>query len=51
LRAILEEVLRDIMFDLPSRDDIVEVRVTEGCITNGTPPLLEIAPRKQRKEA
>jgi ATP-dependent Clp protease ATP-binding subunit ClpX len=51
LRAILEEVLRDIMFDLPSRDDIVEVRVTESCITNGTPPLLEIAARKQRKEA
>jgi ATP-dependent Clp protease ATP-binding subunit ClpX len=51
LRAILEEILRDTMFDLPSRDDVVEVHVTESCVTNGTPPLLEIAPRKQRKEA
>jgi ATP-dependent Clp protease ATP-binding subunit ClpX len=51
LRAIVEELLRDIMFDLPSRDDVVEVRVTEACVTNDTPPLLEIAPRKQRKEA
>jgi ATP-dependent Clp protease ATP-binding subunit ClpX len=51
LRAILEEILRDTMFDLPSRDDVVEVRVTESCVTNATQPLLEIAPRKQRKEA
>ena len=51
LRAILEEILRDVMFELPSRDDVVEVRVTEACVTNKTPPMLEIAPRKQRKEA
>ena len=30
LRAILEELLTDIMFDLPSRDDVVEVKVTES---------------------
>ena len=36
LRAILEEVLMDVMFDLPSREDVVEVKVTESCITNGT---------------
>jgi ATP-dependent Clp protease ATP-binding subunit ClpX len=51
LRAILEEVLLNIMFDLPSRDDVVEVRVTESCIVNGTPPMLEIAPKRQKKEA
>jgi ATP-dependent Clp protease ATP-binding subunit ClpX len=51
LRAILEEILRDVMFELPGREDVVEVRVTEACITNGAPPMLEIAPRKQRKEA
>jgi ATP-dependent Clp protease ATP-binding subunit ClpX len=45
LRAILEEALLEIMFDLPTRDDVVEVKVTESCIVNGTPPLLEIAPR------
>jgi len=52
LRAIMEEVLRDIMFELPGRDDVVEVRVTEASVNNrATPPLLEIAPRKKRKEA
>ncbi|MDQ3244483.1 MAG: ATP-dependent Clp protease ATP-binding subunit ClpX, partial [Gemmatimonadota bacterium] len=33
LRAILEEVLMEVMFDLPSREDVVEVKVTESCIT------------------
>jgi ATP-dependent Clp protease ATP-binding subunit ClpX len=51
LRAILEEVLLNVMFDLPSRDDVVEVRVTESCIINGSPPMLEIAPKRQKKEA
>ncbi len=51
LRAILENLLMDTMFDLPARDDVVEVRVTEASVTNGAPPLLELAPRRQKKEA
>jgi len=51
LRAILEEVLMDVMFDLPSREDVVEVKVTESCITNGTQPLLEISNVRRKKEA
>lgn len=51
LRAILEESLMDIMFDIPARDDVIEVRVTESCITNGTPPLLELSPSRRKKEA
>jgi ATP-dependent Clp protease ATP-binding subunit ClpX len=51
LRAILEELLLNVMFDLPSRDDVVEVRVTESCVVNGSPPMLEIAPKRQKKEA
>ncbi len=51
LRAILEEVLMEVMFDLPSREDVVEVKVTESCITNGTQPLLEISPQRRKKEA
>jgi ATP-dependent Clp protease ATP-binding subunit ClpX len=51
LRAILEEVLLDVMFDLPSREDVVEVKVTEASILNGTPPMLEIAAKRQKKEA
>jgi ATP-dependent Clp protease ATP-binding subunit ClpX len=51
LRAILEEVLMEVMFDLPGREDVVEVKVTESCITNGTQPLLEISPVRRKKEA
>ena len=51
LRAILEEILTDVMFDLPSRDDVVEVKVTEATVTNKQPPLLEIAPSRRKKEA
>jgi ATP-dependent Clp protease ATP-binding subunit ClpX len=50
-RAILEEVLMEVMFDLPSREDVVEVKVTESCIINGTQPLLEISPVRRKKEA
>jgi len=51
LRAILEEILMDVMFELPSREDVVEVKVTEPCVNQGTPPLLEISPKRQKKEA
>ncbi len=51
LRAILEETLQDTMFDIPTRDDVVEVRVTEASVLHGGPPLLEIAPKRQKKEA
>ena len=51
LRAILEETLLDTMFDLPTRDDVVEVKVTEASVKQGGSPLLEIAPKRQKKEA
>ncbi len=52
LRAIVEEILTDVMFDLPTRDDVVEVKVTEASVLNsGTPPLLEISPQRKKKEA
>ena len=51
LRAILEEMLTDVMFDLPSREDVTEVRVTEATVINKQPPLLEISPKRQKKEA
>jgi ATP-dependent Clp protease ATP-binding subunit ClpX len=52
LRAIVEEILTDVMFDLPTREDVVEVRVTEASVMNsGTPPLLELSPQRKKKEA
>src|SRR5215831_19162147 len=51
LRAILEELLTEVMFDLPTREDVEEVKVTESSVMNGTAPLLEISPQRKKKEA
>ena len=51
LRAILEEILTDVMFDLPTREDVEEVRITETAVVHGTPPMLEISPQRKKKEA
>src|SRR5437667_199217 len=39
LRAILEEMMTDIMFELPSRDDVREVAVTAECVSESRSPL------------
>ena len=41
LRTILEKVMLDIMFDIPSEDNIREVVITEGVITKGEDPVVE----------
>jgi ATP-dependent Clp protease ATP-binding subunit ClpX len=51
LRAVLESVMVDIMFDLPSRDDVREVVITRETIEDGTEPLLILEPEAQRREA
>src|SRR5512140_364275 len=51
LRAIVEELLLDTMFELPGRDDVVGVTVTDATVTNKQPPLLELSAKRQKKEA
>jgi ATP-dependent Clp protease ATP-binding subunit ClpX len=51
LRAVLEDLMRDIMFEIPSRDDVREVVVTPESVTDGIPPLLVLRPEKKKKEA
>jgi len=51
LRAILEDVMRDIMYELPGREDVTEVVVTRECILEGRPPLLVTEPQRAKKEA
>jgi ATP-dependent Clp protease ATP-binding subunit ClpX len=41
LRTILEKVMLDIMFDIPSQDNIREVLITEDVINNGHEPIIE----------
>ena len=51
LRAVLEEVMLDVMFELPSRQDVREVIITRETIDDGQPPLLILEPESERKEA
>lgn len=40
LRAILEDVMMDIMYDIPSRTDVAAVTVTDKAVRKEEPPLL-----------
>ena len=51
LRAILETVMTDIMFDLPTRDDVREVVITAEAITDGKPPLVVTERARTKREA
>jgi ATP-dependent Clp protease ATP-binding subunit ClpX len=50
LRSILEEVMLNVMFDIPSRSDIRECVVTPGVIRNREEPLLVYEHEAQGKE-
>ncbi len=41
LRTILEKVMLDIMFEIPSQDNIHDVVITEGVVRDGDPPQTE----------
>ncbi len=52
LRAVVEGVMRNVMFDIPSREDVREVVVTAESVDHGVDPLLVLNPEpEQRKEA
>ena len=51
LRSVIEDFMRDVMFEIPSRTDVREVVVTADCIDKAVPPLLVLHPEKQKKEA
>ncbi|MDT3343719.1 ATP-dependent Clp protease ATP-binding subunit ClpX [Microbacterium aquilitoris] len=49
LRAILEDVLGPIMFEIPSAEDVDKVVVTRASVEEGAPPTLVL--RQKRKSA
>ena len=51
LRSIIETAMRDIMFEIPSRNDVREVVVTRECIEDGLPPLLVLQGAERAMEA
>ncbi len=50
LRSILEEVMLDVMYDIPSREDIAKCIVTGETILKKEPPRIIAMDRKKKKE-
>ncbi len=42
LRSIMENLLLDLMFEIPSREDVKKVSITEETVTKGAEPILVI---------
>jgi len=55
LRAILEEVLLNVMYDVPSRDDVAQVIVTADVVKDNVLPTLvpreKLAKRERREKS
>src|SRR5688500_14101004 len=55
LRAILEEVLLNVMYDVPSRDDIAQVNITDEVVRDSVLPTLvpreKLAKRERREKS
>ena len=50
LRAIVENILMDVMFDLPSRTDVKQCIITEQCAVGKEKPQLVLADEAQPKK-
>ncbi len=50
LRAIMEEILIDVMFDLPSREDITNCIVTKEVVEKKEQPILVTQEKRKKKE-
>jgi len=50
LRAIIESIMLDVMFEVPSRDDVSECIITEKAVLEKLPPQLNTKSDKKRKE-
>jgi len=48
LRSMMEKIMLDVMYDVPSREDVAEVTINRAVVEGRKPPLLR---RKQDKDA
>ena len=54
LRSIIEDIMLDVMFEIPSRRDVARCIITKECVTEGAPPKLVLrdeAAGEQQKTA
>ena len=47
LRSILEETMMDIMYDIPSRDDVSAILINKDCIIKKSEPLIRVKDTKK----
>ena len=50
LRGIMESLMRQLMFDLPSDEEVYKVTITGKTVTDGEPPIL-LRDRSKRKQS
>ena len=46
LRSIMEDVMNDIMYEIPSNDKIKKVTITKECVTDGALPRIVAEDKK-----
>ena len=51
LRSIIEETMLDIMYEIPSRDDIVKCIIDEDTVINQGNPILELKETNENKDS
>jgi len=49
LRAVIEEAMLDVMYDIPSRADVIGCTISKECIVGGAPPLLTFRGERERR--
>ncbi len=50
LRAIIEDIMLDVMYEVPSRDDVAKCTITKDVVLKKEPPILLTVDRKKKKE-
>ncbi len=50
LRAILEEIMLNVMYDIPSRGDVAKCTISEQTVVNREMPMIITVERKKKKE-
>ncbi|HHV07176.1 MAG TPA: ATP-dependent Clp protease ATP-binding subunit ClpX [Firmicutes bacterium] len=49
LRAIMEEIMMEVMYETPSRNDVMKIQVTKDAVEKRDPPIVVLRERKGRK--
>ncbi|PKM82974.1 MAG: ATP-dependent Clp protease ATP-binding subunit ClpX [Firmicutes bacterium HGW-Firmicutes-14] len=50
LRAIIEDIMLDVMYEIPSRDDVTKCTITNDVVEKKERPILLTVDRKKKKE-